>query len=501
MLYYLRYNMVIFDIINSLSTEDYEKFKSYLRHKNKRSDTKNTALLKLLRQAYLPKDIDITLYGKPSKNAYHALCKRLHDNLIDFIASNSLASETTEEFDVLKLILTARILYERELYKAARKTLLKAATLAKTHDLYSMLGEIYHTQIQYAHLHPETNFTGLIQAFQTNQKHHQHQENLNLAYAYIKDRISKTNNTVTEDVNQLLTDAFQKFNISIDESLTFKSLYQLLEIINTVARLENNYFDALPFFERVYTEISLKKTITNKHLYYHIHLLYFMANAYFRNRQFEKATEYLDIMKERMQEERSKYEFRFRESELLLRTLLLNYTGNGKEAIILLETHFEKAARKSKTQNPDLILVVCICLTQQGAHKKVITALNKLKHSTTWYITKMGEDWMIKHDLLQLITHIELEHIDLVASLFKRFKRKYKHVITHESRLNDFLKTVEIMYKYPEEVTGIRFRESVKNLFTTENKAKEDIFMLSYFAWILSKTIDKPLYQTTLELL
>jgi len=493
--------MTLFDIINSLSTEDYEKFKSYLRHKNKRSDTKNIALLKLLRQSHLPTNIDNTLYGKASKNAYHALCKRLHDNVIDFIASNSLASETTEEFDVLKRILTARILYEQEVYSAAQKTLQKAVTIAKTHDLYSMLGEIYHTQIQYAHIHPEINLPELIQEFHTNQKRHQHQENLNLAYAYIKDRISKTNNTVTEDVNQLLTDAFQKFNINIDESLTFKSLYQLLEIINTVARLENNYYDALPFFERVYTEITVKKTMTNKHLYYHIHLLYFMANAYFRNRQFEQATAYLDVMKERMQEERGSYEFRFRESELLLRTLLLNYTGKATEAIGLLKTHIEKITRKNKTQKPYLILVLCICLTQQEHHKQALSVLNKLKHCVNRYVTKMGEDWMIKHDLLQLITHIELENSDLVESLLKRFKRTYKHVIRHENRLQDFLKTVEIIYKYPEEVKGVRFRESVKNLFTTENKAKEDIFMLSYFAWILSKTMHKPLYETTLELL
>ena len=113
----------------------------------------------------------------------------------------------------------------------------------------------------------------------------------------------------------------------------------------------------------------------------------------------------------------------------------------------------------------------------------------------------MGEDWMIKHDLIQLITHIELEHIDLVASLLKRFKRKYKQVIKHESRLRDFLKTLETIYTYPEEIKGIRFRESVKRLFTSENKEKEDIFMVSYFAWIYSKTINKPLYQTTLELL
>ena len=493
--------MILFELIQSLSIEDYEKFKSYLRRKNKRSDTKNIALVKLLRQPQLPTKIDQILYEKPAKNAYHALCKRVHDNLIDFIASRSLETETTEEFDVLKLILSGRIFYEQELYKSAQKTLQKAATLAKAHDLYSMLNEIYHTQIQYAHLHTEVSLDKLIKDFQVNQKHHQHQENLNLAYAYIKNRISQNQNTVTQDVNYLLTEAFQRFDISINNNLTFKSLYQLLEIINTVARLENNYYDALPFFEKVYNEINLEKSATHKHLYYHIHLLYFMANAYFRNRQFDRAIGYLDDMKTFMHAERNKYELRFRESELLLRSLVLNYSGKAEEAIEALETHFKSPQKQNKAQNPDLVLVLCLCLTQQEQYRQALRIINKLKHSTTWYITKMGEDWVIKHDLVQIIIHLELENIDLVASLLKRFKRKYKHVIQHESRLNDFLKTIEIIYKYPEKIKDIRFRESVKKLFASENSAQEDIFMLSYFAWIYSKTIDKPLYQTTLELL
>ncbi len=493
--------MVIFDIVNSLSVEDYDKFKSYLRHKNKRSDIKNIVLLKILRQSFLPTNIDVTLYGKPSKNAYHALCKRLHDSLIDFIASRSFDTETTEEFEVLKLVLVARILYEQNITKAAQKTLQKAALKASSNDLYSLLSEIYHTQIQYAHLHDQVRLEELMKAFYINQNHHKHQENLNLAYAYIKNKITQTRNTVTVNVNQLLEQTFKKFDISIHESLTFKSLYQLLEIINTVARLENNYFDALPFFERIYTEIRAKKNTSNKHLYYHIHLLYFMANAYFRNRQFDLAIVYLDEMKEKMISERRKYEFRFRENELLLRSLLQNYIGKSTEAIQSLENHFIRSSKHTISPNPDLVLTLVICHTQQEQYKQALSVLNKLKHTTSWYITKMGEDWVIKHDLIQLIVHIELEHIDLVASLLKSFKRKYKHVIQQEDRLQGFIKILEAVYKHPEKVKDIRFRESVKKLFKTENRAEEDIFMLSYFAWILSKTNTKTLYQTTLDLL
>ncbi|WP_405202821.1 hypothetical protein [Dokdonia sp. LLG6352-1] len=46
-----------------------------------------------------------------------------------------------------------------------------------------------------------------------------------------------------------------------------------------------------------------------------------------------------------------------------------------------------------------------------------------------------------------------------------------------------------------------RFRESVKNNFTTSTLKEEDIFMVSFFAWIKSKLDNTPLYDTTLHLL
>ena len=46
-----------------------------------------------------------------------------------------------------------------------------------------------------------------------------------------------------------------------------------------------------------------------------------------------------------------------------------------------------------------------------------------------------------------------------------------------------------------------KIKEHIAEVEKFTTKAKEDIFMLSYFAWILSKTTHKPLYQTTLNVL
>ncbi|MDE0597936.1 MAG: hypothetical protein OSB51_02055, partial [Dokdonia donghaensis] len=105
-------------------------------------------------------------YGSSNRNAYHALSKRLQDSLIDFIATRSFETETSEDMTVFKWILTARILYEQDQIDPAHKLLKKAIKRAKQLDLYTALVEAYHTQIQYSHLHPEQDLPELVAAAQ-----------------------------------------------------------------------------------------------------------------------------------------------------------------------------------------------------------------------------------------------------------------------------------------------------------------------------------------------
>jgi NAD-dependent SIR2 family protein deacetylase len=158
--------MSLFSIITSFSKEESDLFIQYIRSRNKRKDTKNTELYMLLRKGVPVNDIITTLYGSSNRNAYHALSKRLQDSLIDFIATRSFETETSEDMTVFKWILTARILYEQDQIDPAHKLLKKAIKRAKQLDLYTALVEAYHTQIQYSHLHPEQDLPELVAAAQ-----------------------------------------------------------------------------------------------------------------------------------------------------------------------------------------------------------------------------------------------------------------------------------------------------------------------------------------------
>lgn len=491
--------MDIYTVIDHFSVEESALFTSYLRKKNKRHDTKNLELYSLLRKHIPRKEIDTKLYGKPNRNAYHALSKRLQDSLIDFIATRSFETETSDDMQVFKWILTARILYEQNVSKPAHKLLTKATKNAQELGLYSALVESYHTHLQYHHLHPDIDLHELTREAQENQRRFIQQENLNMAYAHIKRALIFDEQLLKKGIQKTVEEILATFNIKIDEHFTFKSLYQLLEVINTAAHLDHNFGEALPFITTTYNHIKQKSARLERQRFYHIHVLYFMANAHFRVRNFNKATIYLDLMHVEMQAEKGKYEPRFRENLLLINSFVLNYTGKGLLAIASIESHIHSS--KKQKVDPDIILALVVFLTQQEDFKKALSALNTLRHTDSWYEERLGTDWMIKKELLTLIIYYELEYIDLVHSHLRSFKRKYASIIKTELRLERFIKVYSQLFNKPNIVKESDFRESVKLQFTTTSFKEEDIFMLSFFAWIKAKLNNTQLYKTTLGLL
>lgn len=482
-----------------LSSEESTSFKAYLRKKNKRGDTKNSTLFSLLRKGTPLQEIDTILYGAPNRNAYHALSKRLQDSLIDFIATRNFETETSEDMQVFKWVLAARILYEQGQSQAAHKILQKATTKAQELDLYTALVESYHTQLQYSHLHPERDLDRLTREALDNEQRFIQQERLNMAYAHIKKALIFDEHLLKKGFQKTVQEILLSFKIELNETFSFKSLFQLLEIINTAAHLDHNFKEALPFITNTYSLVTHKKTLQKKQRFYQIQVLYFMANAHFRVRELKKAKTYLILMQQEMKADKGRWEYRFRESYLLIHSFILNYRGQGTEAITGIETYLNTL--KKQTPDPDITLALAVFLTQQEDYKKAHTALNKLKHSDRWYEERYGKDWIIKKDLITLLIYYELEYIELVDTNLRRFRRNHKMIIKNEPRLKRFLKVFTSIYKEPTVVKNTAFCKSIKNLFTTDTLQEEDLFMLSFFAWITAKIDNEPLYKTTLRLL
>lgn len=489
-------------IASTFSSDEQQQFIKYLEKKNKRKDTKNIQLFKLLANEDLNSNaLCKSLYKNDNKVAYHALRKRLYQSLIDFIANSNLEEENSIDMQIIKYILASRTFLANNQFKIAYAILDKAEVLAQEHSLFPILNEIYHTKIQYAYLNPSADINALISSFKANQKNQFLEEELNMVYA----KIRQTLNSITYkgevlDFQTILNNTLAEHNISVTDSMSFKSLYQLMKIVSISAFVTNDYLKTEPFLLNTYTKIQSHK-LKDKQLYYHIQIVYMIANTLFRNKKFENSLCYIEQMKSLMEKQRRKHFKTFEDKYHLLRALNLNYSGAQNEAIACLE-NYKPTKHQDLESALDIQLSLVMFYMQSARFKDASQMFSKFYHTDQYYTEKAGKEWVIKKSLMEIILYIELGHIDLVESRLLSFKRNYNSYLKqiHQERVITYLKLITYYYKHPESVTSEAFKHKVETSFNWIEAEQEDIFVMSFFAWLKSKMERQPLYETTLQL-
>ncbi|WP_346882913.1 hypothetical protein [uncultured Algibacter sp.] len=490
------------DIILTFSNEERKKFITYLDSKNKRNDAKNIKLFNLLLKDNLSaSDICSKLYGSQKKDAYHALRKRLHQSVIDFTANQSLHQESSTDMQIIKCILASKSFLQQRQYKIAYKTLDKAHMLATEYQHYPLLNEIYHIKIQYAFANPNIKLDALISEFKNNQKQLFLEDELNLVYAKIRQTLNDISfKGKVIDFQTLWQTTLKEHHIDINDALSFKSLYQLITIASISAFITKDYLKIEPFLISTYKSINAYKG-KNKQLYYHILILFAIANALFRNKKFKESLYYINLMHEHMLMNKSKHYNTFKLKHSLLLALNLNYSNKQLLAINTLIPFVNK-------KHPDTEAWLDICLSlivfyfQKNDLDNAKKLFTKFYHTDTYYTEKAGKEWVIKKNLIEILLHIELNNIDLVESRLLSFKRQHTQYLKHinQERVLIYLSFVETYYKNPELATTKAFKDNVENSFDWIKSHKEDIFVMSFYCWLKSKMNNTNLFETTLHL-
>ena len=135
--------------------------------------------------------------------------------------------------------------------------------------------------------------------------------------------------------------------------------------------------------------------------------------------------------------------------------------------------------------------------------KKAHGILSKFYHTDQWYTKKAGVEWVIKKNLIEILLHIELGNIELVESRIASFKRSHFIYLKsiNQERAITYLLLIESYYKNPEIVNGKPFRNKVESSFEWIKAEQEDIFVMSFYAWLKSKMDKKKLFPTTLQII
>jgi hypothetical protein len=489
------------EIINIMNIEDRRAFMAYLQKKNTRKDAGNIKLFKLLETDDI-NALKNNFTTKKSADAYHALNKRLYDNMIEFMGNRTFETATGEAHEVLRLLQVSRLFFEHQLTKTAFKCLVKAEAKALPLEQFSLLNEIYHTQVQYAHLNPTLDLALVMEKFKENREKLYREEQLNLGYALLrKELIEIQHKGKVVDFRAFIVSTMESLGISLNEILTFKSLYQILFMANEYATINSNFTLVAPFVEKSYSFIAHKQELAGKQLYYHIYILYFMANINFRNHRFAESEAYLDRMMEQMQKQNRQYYSRFALRYFLLLSLNKNFGGAPGQAMHIAEKALKEAGKKADPVDVNDLRICIAMFCLQQSDRTAAKYMRQFAHTDSWYEKKMGMLWTIRKALLEILMHTEFGNTELALSRLKSFKRRYKKYLAEvkEDRVMQYALMVEKYILKPEMAIHPQFKPAIMAMLTPE--LKEDIFVLSFLGWLLGKATKKTTYEATLELM
>jgi hypothetical protein len=493
----LRYKSVTSDLISIMSDQDCQGFISFLEKRNKRKDTKNVRLFKNL-IAQQPKDLKRD-YGV---NAYNVLKKRLTDNLVSFIAESTFESETSVENAVIRLLVLSRKLFAHDKTKSGFVFLNKAEMAADRINHYSLLNEIYQTALQYGHVLSDEEHKRLINRSEANRDELNQQAKLAMAIAEVQRAYLKVERGGKPiNLSDLLTDVYERFNISDERGYNFMSLFQLAQLADFSGASSKQYHAIDLFFLDKIEELTDGPLDTEKHLIYHIDLLYLVANIFFRQHQFEDSLNYLEKMHLQMQRANGRFVKERWVQYVTLRSLCHNYTGRWKKALSAVDELINSDDyHEDELLNPMLLKFTIHLQQQQFMEAKFIAA--ELGRTDSWYEKRMGTEWLLNKNFAEIILHSELNSVDYLESRLKALKRRLKmeHLKQMDHRIYTFLTLVEYAYKRPDSFDSDDFKKKVANAIEWKPKAEEDVFMMSFYAWLKAKLNKKDVYTTTLEL-
>src|SRR5690606_8970132 len=110
-------------------------------------------------------------------------------------------------------------------------------------------------------------------------------------------------------------------------------------------------------FSLIETYVNKAATIINQQsagnnqLYYHIHILYYLANFCFRNKLFIDSNNYLNQMHEQMHQQNRLYFNLFWHKFVILQSLILHFTDNTQEALKKVTTELNNLPKKNTSED------------------------------------------------------------------------------------------------------------------------------------------------------
>ena len=279
-------------------------------------------------------------------------------------------------------------------------------------------------------------------------------------------------------------------------------LYRIAAIARGLILPQKDYYTFEPFITRLFNKAEQQGSFTAENHRYKLRLRYMIAHAHYRNRKFTDAWQQLQLLEGELYAHPlpAQSDLPFRTT--MLKAALYLFKGELSTSIGQLEQLQKQPTKHLGTEDRyNLLLNLGMYYFLDGNARQASRCNLKIEHTDRWCARKIGREWVMKKNLMEVIMQYELHNEDIALKLVAQIKRQFADLFQQPlyGRVPQFLDLIALFLKDPYEVHSKAYQQQVTNTLTQVPVWREDLQAMAFYCWLKSKITGHTFYETLLS--
>jgi hypothetical protein len=293
------------------------------------------------------------------------------------------------------------------------------------------------------------------------------------------------------------------FELEEESQHNVSFMFGICSLIRSAIISSKNYVHFATFVSRQYRRLQRSGALEKSSPLLVLGFQYMVAHAYYRNRRWAEAIGILGEMETLISSKTGQQVRQYFSRYILLKAAVKGYTGDNPGAVKMLSNALlSSKTRLSISDKLNMQVNLAVYHFQAESYGKAASTLLSLNHSDVWLEKKMGKEWRMKKNLIEVIVQYELGNIEWALQKIKLIEKHFSEFLDQPfyQRARIFMGFIRELISQPDSISKPEFAKKVDEANLALPGDREDIQAITFFCWLKSKMVKRPYYDVLLEI-
>lgn len=480
--------MYIENVINLLGNNGQNEFLSFLERKQSRSTRVDIDMCQSIIEG---RKLQLT-------NKDYAVRHRIKNELLKFISLKLIEDDQTETSQQMNSLNLCTYLFENRMHKDAWKLLNAVEQSAQSVKNYKVLDACYILMIQHANSSFAQALTEIIKKRKRVKAFLDEEERLIEILAIIRYDIHQFKQTGSNVALDLISQNLTELLSANEETLCEhpKQLRLYLEALRSIYLVKKELRKLCSEMDRLYTKA---KQIDGFSIHNHeekIRILYMLCHAYYRDQKFNRSLELISEIEQELRSVKAAYNQFYQSKMLALKSALYFLNGQLDIAIRSVEHHLKTNKKLSVKNSLNLHLNLAVYYGYNNEFKKANRLFVNFHHSDAWAEKRMGNDWIVRKNLIEIMIQYQLGHDDIALNKLNSTIRyiSESELLSQDVQLMRFLRMFKKFLEDQSSITDLDLTIGFENKMESVD-SDDEMKKLAFYCWFKALIAKEDFYQ------